>query len=94
MIGLLYSLQSYWIRQFQSDKTVFALGRSPLNSRINDERKEGRWRKEPSRSLALAWTHYLISGRRKASFSSSSDDDDDQGGLRAFVTRINASIVG
>ena len=26
---ILYSLQSYWIRQSQSDKTVFSLGRSP-----------------------------------------------------------------
>ena len=29
MIGLFYSLWSYWIKQSQSDKTVFALGRSP-----------------------------------------------------------------
>ena len=30
MIGLLYSYWSYWMRQSQSDKTVFALRRSPL----------------------------------------------------------------
>ena len=29
MIGLFHSLWSYWIRQSQSDKTVFAFGRSP-----------------------------------------------------------------
>ena len=32
MMGLFHSYRSYWIRQSQSDKTVFALRRSPLDS--------------------------------------------------------------
>ena len=34
MIGLLYSKWSYWIRQSQSVKTVFALRRSPSSAHI------------------------------------------------------------
>ena len=54
MIGLFYSYWSYWIRQSQSDKTVFALGRSPSvmsaeNSRRRECRKQSRsrWWRNP-----------------------------------------------
>ena len=34
MMGLFCSSQSYWLRQSQSDKTVFALGRTPFEGRL------------------------------------------------------------
>ena len=43
MIGLFYSSWSYWIRQSQSDKTVFALGRSHLQLSMKDKYEEQGW---------------------------------------------------
>ena len=52
MIGLFYSYRSYWLRLSQSDKTVFALGRSPTADLMWNEGKKNEgmfhelWREE------------------------------------------------